>query len=847
VVKITPLGEAGRNQSRSLYAGSAVSVSSSSLSSDASELSIKKLKLSIQNNTADSIEGSQLLVEKLVTDTGTLDLRDLSNVATVVGPGSGPSDGPGPSVTISQPTGIVRDVDGTVYLAGSADGSLRRLSDGFVTRIATGLSSPGGVAVSGTSAFLLEQSTHNLVRVPTAGGSKFLMAGGGVSGLVDGAGAAARFNAPRDIEIVGTTAFISDFGNDRIRTATNLAGGSATVATLNVFPMITGPSGLGHLSLAGVEWLVVTSTTTHKVYLVNSANGQSFIIAGTGVTSSMDGPGNTATFNAPFDATVSGGAIFVSDLGGRLIRQVSLSSGAQPQFASSWIVKTVAGVGTNGSADGIGNVAQFGSPRFLASDGAGAILVSDLTNNRTRKLTAASGVFPITGSGGGSTGTISVANPDSFVPDPANFLNRRAVFDLGTMLPAGGAGDTVEREIEFVVAEGVGSFSFVVSLVGDGSSIGVLDAVANAGLPITGSSNVNVRTLTGIVGSGMADGSPMAARFDGVTIYAANGVIYGADGANDAIRRFDPVTGLTTTIAGVVRTGATMGGSGTTSRLDGPVGIWMNESETEGYVSLYAGSVIVRLSRPPALNPTSSNSWSVTIIAGAADSPGNVLGAGNVARFVSPAGMTADPSGSTVYMSDNSLHQVRVLTIAGGLDRDTAANWNVSLGAGDPVGGSGDTDGNGTSARFTSPTGMALAKDGNLYIAESNGRRIRRMTPDHTVTILAGSTTGVPGAVDAIGTNARFAFPVGIGLDNSGYGYVADEINECVRRINLTSGEVRTVAGISGMSALNLDGPGNLARFSGIQSPAFVPGKGVYVGGQSCIRLIERVIRNGNP
>jgi sugar lactone lactonase YvrE len=824
-----------------MYAGSAISISSTSLSTDASELTLKKLKLTIKNNTTDSISEPRLIVDKLVTDAGSLDLREFANVATIVGPGSGPADGPGPSVTISQPTGLARDTDGSFYLAGSGDGTLRRLKDGFVTRIATGIASPGGVAVQGGSVFTLEQSLHNLVRVPVTGGTKFVMAGNGTSGLVDGSGAAARFNAPRDLQMIGSTAFISDFGNDRIRTATNLAGGSATVATLNVFPLITGPSGLGYLSLGGVDWLVVTSTQTHKIYLVNSTNGQSFIIAGTGVTSSVDGPGTTATFNTPYDATVSNGAIFVSDLGGRVIRQLSLTEGALPQFASSWVVKTVAGLGTSGSVDGPGTTAQFASPRFLATDGSGAILVSDLTNNRTRKVTAASGVYPITGSGGGSTGSVSVVTPDGFVPDPAVTVNRKPYFDLATLSPAGAAGDSLEQEIEFAVGQSVTTFSFIISLSGAGTSGGLLDGVVNLGEPGRGSPNVNVRTLTGSVDQGFFDGSPMAARFAHPYLAEANGVFYVADLINGAIRRFDPETGVTSTIAGVARTGITAGGTGTTSRIVDPIDIWVNEAETEGYVLTFNPDVILRLSRLPLTNPNDSNSWTVSIIAGAVNTQGMTNGTGDVARFENPRGFAVDSSGSVIFVADNN-NQIRRVAITGGLDRNVAANWFVTLVAGSPTGSIGHADGFGNAALFTNPSGITWAADGNLYVVEIGGNCVRRISPSFEVTTIAGPADNANGLVDGLGSAARFSGPNGICVDDSGYAYISDAGNAMLRRVNLQTGEVRSVAGWSdGLGAV--DGSGATCQLGAPRSPVYVPGRGVYVGGSSSIRLVERIVR----
>lgn len=205
---VTPMNAA---QSRSLFTGSSVSVTASPVSTQPGELTVKKVRLNIKNNTADAIgldDDVLLVVDRVATDDlGGLNLREFSNVATVIGPGSSANDGPGSTVTISQPSGVDVDSEGTLYVAGQGDGSLRKLRDDYVTRIATGLATPGGVAALPGSDFLFvtEQSTHNIVRVPKTGGAKFVIAGGGAAGLTDGSGAAARFNLPRDIAIIGSS------------------------------------------------------------------------------------------------------------------------------------------------------------------------------------------------------------------------------------------------------------------------------------------------------------------------------------------------------------------------------------------------------------------------------------------------------------------------------------------------------------------------------------------------------------------------------------------------------------------------------------------------------------------
>lgn len=847
-VLVTPMGQAPA-QSRSLYTGAAVSVASSSVFNDTSELTIRKLNLSITNNTPDTIglpNGAQMVIDRVGTDHLGFDLRSQTLASTAIGPGSSAADGPGPSVTINNPSGIARDIDGALYIAGQGDGSLRKMKDNFVTRIATGIATPGGVAVLPNSgfAFMLEQSTHNLVRVPTNGGAKFVLAGGGASGLVDGTGAAARFNGPRDLAILGTSAYVADFLNDRIRKVDNLTGASGNVTTVNVFPVITSPSGIAVMSLGGIDWLVVCSTQTHRVFLVNAANGQSFQIAGTGVTGTTDGFGNVAQFNQPSDVAVVGSTIFVAEVGNRMIRQISLKTGAEPKFASSWVVKTIAGIGGTGNDDGNGFEATFTSPRFIVADGSGALYVTDLSSNRTRKITPVSGVLPITGSGG-SGGSVQVANPDGFIPDPSEYQNRKAKYEIPTLQPSGAAGATIEKTVEFTVGENVTAFYFFVSIVGATGSVAALDGILNSTTSLKGSPFVNVRTLTGGQ-SGFGDGSETVARFHGANVFAAGNGLYVADVNNELVRRVDLNTGITKTIVGLAKTGTVVAGSGTTSSTPFPQGIWLNETETEGFIGLVAHNVILRISRPPASDPSDSNSWTVALVAGTPTTSGVTNGPGNTALIGRASGLTADPTGSTVTFCDATNNQIRQMKIAGGLNRNVAANWTVSLLAGDSAGAAGDVGGFGTSARFREPRSIALSKDGNLYVVESVGNRLRRIEPSLQVILVAGSSIAASGSQDGVGAAALFSSPSGIALDESGHGYVTDITNRVVRRVHLISGETRTTAGQS-IFIGSVDGFGNSSTFNSLTNCSFMPGRGLFLGDAGTIRIVERVVRNGLP
>ena len=143
-------------------------------------------------------------------------------------------------------------------------------------------------------------------------------------------------------------------------------------------------------------------------------------------------------------------------------------------------------------------------------------------------------------------------------------------------------------------------------------------------------------------------------------------------------------------------------------------------------------------------------------------------------------------------------------------------------------GGTGATNGTGTAAYFYNPLNTAVDLQGNVYVADADNHKIRKVTPDGTVTTLAGS--GLPGYADGTGTLAIFQHPSALAVDASGNVFVSDQQNHRIRKIT-PAGVVTTFAG-SG-SAGSGEGTGTGASFNSPIGLAFDATGNLYVADYS--------------
>jgi sugar lactone lactonase YvrE len=326
-----------------------------------------------------------------------------------------------------------------------------------------------------------------------------------------------------------------------------------------------------------------------------------------------------------------------------------------------------------------------------------------------------------------------------------------------------------------------------------------------------------VSTLAGTAGlSGATDGTGSGARFAGPAGVAVDsaGNVYVADAGNYTIRKIT-AAGVTSTFAGTAQQYGSADGTASAARFSFPYGLALDVAGNL-YVADTSNQTIRKITPAGA----------VSTLAGTAGQSGAADGNGSAAKFNFPQGIAVDPSG-VVYVADTANDTIRKITPAGMVT-------TLAGSAAHP----GTADGTGAAAAFNLPMGLVTDPAGNLYVADSSGNTVRKVTPAGVVTTLAG-TAGQHGFMDGTGGAARFGFPQGITIDPAGSLYVADTINT-IRKIS-TAAVVTTLAGVAAQTG-SIDGAGGIARFNSLHGITTDSAGNAYVadGANQTIRKITR-------
>lgn len=155
------------------------------------------------------------------------------------------------------------------------------------------------------------------------------------------------------------------------------------------------------------------------------------------------------------------------------------------------------------------------------------------------------------------------------------------------------------------------------------------------------------------------------------------------------------------------------------------------------------------------------------------------------------------------------------------------------------AGVTGVTNATGSAASFNVPSRVAVDSAGNVYVTDSYNQLVREISPAGVVSTLAGQA-GVTGATNATGTAASFSYPWGVAVDSAGNVYVADSLNQLVRKI-VPGGVVSTFAGSLGVMGF-ANGTGSSAIFNGPNGVAVDSPGNLYVAD-----LNNEMVRTINP
>ncbi len=254
------------------------------------------------------------------------------------------------------------------------------------------------------------------------------------------------------------------------------------------------------------------------------------------------------------------------------------------------------------------------------------------------------------------------------------------------------------------------------------------------------------------------------------------------------------VVGIMSTVAGTGTAGVGGdGGPATAAQINTPTGVAV-DSAGNVYIADYTNHRIRRI----AAGSGEMSTFAGTGVSGFLGDGG----AATAARISGPTGLAVDAAGN-VYIADQFNNRIRKVTVATGI---------ISTVAGNGVAGFSGDAGLATAAQLNRPTGVVVAASGNFYIADAYNHRVRKVTSaTGVITTTAGTgTAGYNGDGPATGANLYYAW--GVAVDAEENVFIADYNNHRIRKVTAATGIISTVAGMTGAGFIGEAGPGPSAR-----------------------------------
>jgi uncharacterized protein YjiK len=627
---------------------------------------------------------------------------------------------------------------------------------------------PEGVAVDAAGNMYIADSGNNRVRKVSTSGTITTVAGNGSYGFSGDGGPAtnASLSYPTGVAVdAAGNLYIADRNNSRVRRVST-SGTITTFAGTGMFGF-SGDGGPATGAMLHNPYGVAVDTAGN-LYIADyfnsrvrkvSTSGMITTVAGNGFfgSSGDGGPATSASLSYPSSVAVdAAGNVYIADTYNSRVRKVS----------SSGTITTVAGNGTSGfSGDGgPATSARLRDPQGVAVDAAGNLYIADSSNNRVRKVSASGTITTIAGTGSPGFFGNGLPGTRAFLYGPSGV----AVDTAGNLYIADSSNNRVRK---------VSTSGTITTVAGNGSSghWGDGGTATNAGLA-----------------------SPW-----GVAVDAA-GNLYIADSDNHRVRKVS-MSGTITTIAGTGSYGFSGdGGPATNASLAFPTGVAVDA----------AGNVYIADSDNHRVRKVSM-SGTITTVAGSGPtgySGGGYSGDGGPATGATlnnPYGVAVDTSGS-LYIADTYNSRVRKVSTSGTITTIAGSTTQGLSGDGGPA----------TDAGLAFPYGVAVDSAGNVYIADTDNHRVRKVSTSGTITTIAGSgTTGYSGGGysgdGGPATSARLFNPYGVAVDAAGNVYIADTDNSRVREVS-TLGTITTIAGTG---SFGLSGDGGRATIATLYSP----------------------------